>query len=66
MLNTVRRTFAVFLISILSLVLFAMSLLVVLKSMERATATRGKALASIQGIVSVDTKVGTVEINLSR
>ena len=28
-----------------------------------ATATRGKALNSIQGIVSVDTNVGTVEIN---
>ena len=25
--------------------------------------TRGKALDSIQGIVSVDTKIGTVEIN---
>ena len=36
------------------------------EAMERATATKGKALASIQGIVSVDTKVGTVEINLSR
>ena len=36
------------------------------EAMERATATRGKALASIQGIVSVDTKVGTVEIELSR
>ena len=33
------------------------------EAMERATATRGKALDSIQGIVSVDTKVGTVEIN---
>jgi len=30
---------------------------------ERATAKRGKALNSIQGMVSVDTKVGTVEIN---
>ena len=36
------------------------------EAMERATATRGKALASIQGIVSVDTTVGTAEINLSR
>jgi|TARA_B100001750_G_scaffold232541_1_gene231772 hypothetical protein len=33
------------------------------EAMERATATRGKALDSIQGIVLVDTKVGTVEIN---
>ena len=33
------------------------------EAMERATATRGKALDSIQGIVSVDTNVGTVEIN---
>lgn len=33
------------------------------EAMERATATRGKALDSIQEIVSVDTKVGTVEIN---
>ena len=33
------------------------------EAMERATATRGKALDSIQGIGSVDTKVGTVEIN---
>ena len=32
-------------------------------TMERATATRAKALDSIQGIVSVDAKVGTVEIN---
>lgn len=32
-------------------------------AMERATATRGKALASIQGIVSVDTKIGTVALN---
>ena len=32
------------------------------EAMERATATRGKALDSIQGIVLVDTKVGTVEI----
>ena len=33
------------------------------EAMERATATRGKALASIQGIASVDTRVGTVELN---
>tara|TARA_B100000029_G_C16782864_1_gene669964 strand:+ start:128 stop:409 length:282 start_codon:yes stop_codon:yes gene_type:complete len=33
------------------------------ESMERATSTRSKALGSIQGIVSVDTKVGCVEIN---
>ena len=33
------------------------------EAMERASATRGKALDSIQGIVSVDTKIGTVEIN---
>tara|TARA_B110000263_G_scaffold233434_1_gene230248 strand:- start:1285 stop:1389 length:105 start_codon:yes stop_codon:yes gene_type:complete len=31
--------------------------------MERATATRAKALDSIEGIASVDTKIGTVEIN---
>ena len=31
--------------------------------MERATATRAQALDSIQGLVSVDTKIGTVEIN---
>ena len=33
------------------------------EAMERATGTRSKALDSIQGIVSVDGKVGTVEIN---
>ncbi len=33
------------------------------EAMERASATRSSALASIQGIVSVDTKVGSVEIN---
>ena len=33
------------------------------EAMERASATRGKALDSIHGIVSVDTKVGTVAIN---
>ena len=47
-------------------VFIAVSLYADNEAMERATATRGKALASIQGIVSVDTKVGTVEINLSR
>jgi len=31
--------------------------------MERATAARKKALDSNQEVVSVDTKVGTVEIN---
>ena len=33
------------------------------EAMERATGTRSKALDSIQGIVSVDTKIGNVEIN---
>ena len=33
------------------------------EAMEKATGTRSKALDSIQGIVSVDTKVGIVEIN---
>ena len=33
------------------------------EAMERATATRAQALDSIQGLVSVDTKIGTVEIN---
>ena len=33
------------------------------EAMERATATRAQALDSIQGLVSVDTKTGTVEIN---
>ena len=47
-------------------VFIAVSLYADNEAMERATATRGKALASIQGIVSVDTKVGTVEIDLSR
>ena len=47
-------------------VFIAVSLYADNEAMERATAIRGKALASIQGIVSVDTKVGTVEINLSR
>ena len=47
-------------------VFIAVSLYADNEAMERATATREKALASIQGIVSVDTKVGTVEINLPR
>ena len=47
-------------------VFIAVSLYADNEAMERATATRGKALASIQGIVSVDTTVGTAEINLSR
>ena len=33
------------------------------EAMERASVTRSNALASIQGIVSVDGNVGTVEIN---
>lgn len=33
------------------------------EAMEKATGTRSKALDSIQGIVSVDTKIGNVEIN---
>tara|TARA_B100000959_G_scaffold218538_1_gene230669 strand:- start:23 stop:166 length:144 start_codon:yes stop_codon:yes gene_type:complete len=41
----------------------AVSLYADTEAMERASATRGKALDSIQGIVSVDTKVGTVAIN---
>ena len=44
-------------------VFIAVSLYADNEAMERATATRGKALDSIQGIGSVDTKVGTVEIN---
>ena len=44
-------------------VFIAVSLYADNEAMERATATRGKALDSIQGIVLVDTKVGTVEIN---
>ena len=36
------------------------------EAMEKAAGTRSKALDSIQGIVSVDTTVGTAEINLSR
>ena len=41
----------------------AVSLYAYNEAMERASATRSNALASIQGIVSVDGKVGTVEIN---
>ena len=44
-------------------IFIAVSLYADNEAMERATATREKALDSIQGIVSVDTKVGTVEIN---
>ncbi len=31
--------------------------------MERATATKNKVIDSIQGIVSIDTKVGSVILN---
>ena len=33
------------------------------KAMERATATKNKVIDSIQGIVSIDTKVGSVILN---
>jgi|TARA_B110000263_G_scaffold24540_1_gene18848 hypothetical protein len=33
------------------------------EAMERATATKNKVIDSIQGIVSIDTKVGSVILN---
>ena len=44
-------------------ILIAVSLYADNEAMERATAARKKALDSNQEVVSVDTKVGTVEIN---
>ena len=44
-------------------ILIAVSLYTDNEAMERATAARKKALDSNQEVVSVDTKVGTVEIN---
>jgi hypothetical protein len=44
-------------------ILIAVSLYADNEAMERATAARKKALDSNEEVVSVDTKVGTVEIN---